>query len=201
LIRRRAGLAALVVPPQRGNDQHVLLLTAFQFPLDRVSGADANPYFGRNPSRPHALGRSLGPFRYLATVVLAYVLWRQLRPRTPHDRQPAALGASTLLAVVVILPCGNASFLTAIVALFGCSQELMRVVDHDPASLFIARGMPPAPRMWEKRFDSLPLGSSSGVTPHVAGRTGSGRRSPLGRPKNTRPTGGDLTTPVVPTDA
>jgi hypothetical protein len=84
LILRRTGIAALVVSISLGMTSNVLFLTAFQFRFDRFFEPTRIVASGATPAELLRWAAVLDLFGYyLATAVLAYVLWRQLRPRNP----------------------------------------------------------------------------------------------------------------------
>jgi hypothetical protein len=84
LILRRAGIAALVVSISAGMTSNLLFLAAFQFRLDRFLEPTLILGSGAIPAELLRWASVLDLFGYyLATAVLAYVLWRQLRPRNP----------------------------------------------------------------------------------------------------------------------
>ena len=94
MTARTAGIAALSVSIGVGFASNVLFLAAFQFRLDwfrdpvRVLGAGAtSAELLRWASVLDLIGY------YLATAVLAYVLWQWLRPRNPLIADLSALAA------------------------------------------------------------------------------------------------------------
>ena len=110
---RRAGIAALVVSIGAGITSTVLFAAAYQFRLDI-----------QEPTRLVAAGATSAELLrwaavldlfgyYLATAVLAYVLWRQLRPRNP-----VIADLSTLAGVGYALAGGAGA---AVLAVFGPS--------------------------------------------------------------------------------
>jgi hypothetical protein len=109
---RRAGVAALVVSISAGMTSNLLFLAAFQFRLDMfleptlILGSDA---ISAELLRWAAVLDLIG--YYLATAVLAYVLWRQLRPRNP-----LIADLSTLAAVGYALAGGLGAAVLAMVA-------------------------------------------------------------------------------------
>jgi hypothetical protein len=81
LILRRTGIAALVVSISLGMTSNVLFLAAFQFRFDRFFEPTRIVASGATPAELLRWAAVLDLFGYyLATAVLAYVLWRQLRP-------------------------------------------------------------------------------------------------------------------------
>jgi hypothetical protein len=81
---RRTGIAALVVSISLGMASSVLFLAAFQFRFDRFFEPTLILASGATPAELVRWAAVLDLFGYyLATAVLAYVLWRQLRPRNP----------------------------------------------------------------------------------------------------------------------
>ena len=83
-ILRRAGIGALVVSISAGMTSNLLFLAAFQFRLDRFLEPTLILGSGAIPAELLRWASVLDLFGYyLATAVLAYVLWRQLRPRNP----------------------------------------------------------------------------------------------------------------------
>jgi hypothetical protein len=112
LILRRTGLAALVVSIGLGMASSVLFLAAFQFRFDRFF--EPTLILGSGPTSAELLrwAAVLDLFGYyLATAVLAYVLWRQLRPR-----DPLIADLSTLAAVGYALAGGVGAAVLAMVA-------------------------------------------------------------------------------------
>jgi hypothetical protein len=89
---RTAGIGALLVSVGVGMTSNLLFLAAFQFRLDwfleptRILGADAS---SAELMRWAAVLDLIG--YYLATAVLAYVLWRLLRQRNPLTADLSAL--------------------------------------------------------------------------------------------------------------
>ena len=112
LILRRAGITALVVSISAGITSTVLFAAAYQFRLDiqptRIVAAGAT---SAELLRWAAVLDLFG--YYLATAVLAYVLWRQLRPRNP-----VIADLSTLAALGYALAGGAGA---AVLAVFGSS--------------------------------------------------------------------------------
>jgi hypothetical protein len=83
-ILRRAGIGALVVSISAGMTSNLLFLAAFQFRLDMFLEPTLILGLGASPAALLRWAAVLDLFGYyLATAVLAYVLWRQLRPRNP----------------------------------------------------------------------------------------------------------------------
>jgi hypothetical protein len=112
LILRRTGIAALVVSLSAGMISNLLFLAAFQFRLDMF--LDPTLVLGAGAASAELLrwAAVLDLFGYyLATAVLAYVLWRQLRPR---DSLIADL--STVSAVGYALAGGAGAAVLAMVA-------------------------------------------------------------------------------------
>jgi hypothetical protein len=84
LVLRRAGIGALLVSVSAGMVSNLLFLAAFQFRLDRFLEPTLILASGATPAELLRWAAVLDLFGYyLATAVLAYVLWRQLRPRNP----------------------------------------------------------------------------------------------------------------------
>ena len=82
MILRRVGIAALVVSISVGLTSNLLFLAAFQFRLDRFLEPTLILASGAIRAELLRWAAVLDLFGYyLATAVLAYVLWRQLRPR------------------------------------------------------------------------------------------------------------------------
>jgi len=112
LILRRAGIVALAVSIGAGITSTVLFAAAYQFRLDiqptRIVAAGAT---SAELLRWAAVLDLFG--YYLATAVLAYVLWRQLRPRNP-----VIADLSTLAGVGFALAGGAGA---AVLAVFGPS--------------------------------------------------------------------------------
>jgi hypothetical protein len=112
LILRRAGIAALVVSISAGMISNLLFLAAFQFRLDRFLQPTLILASGAVPAELLRWAAVLDLFGYyLATAVLAYVLWRQLRPRNP-----LIADLSTVAAVGYALAGGVGAAILAIVA-------------------------------------------------------------------------------------
>jgi hypothetical protein len=112
LILRRTGIAALVVSIGLGMASNVLFLAAFQFRFDRFF--EPTLILGSGPTSAELLRWAavldlLG--YYLATAVLAYVLWRQLRPR-----DPLVADLSTMAAVGYAVAGGAGAAVLAMVA-------------------------------------------------------------------------------------
>ena len=111
-ILRRAGITALVVSISAGITSTVLFAAAYQFRPDiqptRIVAAGAT---SAELLRWAAVLDLFG--YYLATAVLAYVLWRQLRPRNP-----VIADLSTLAALGYALAGGAGA---AVLAVFGSS--------------------------------------------------------------------------------
>jgi hypothetical protein len=112
LILRRTGIAALVVSISLGMTSNVLFLAAFQFRFDRFLEPTLIVASGAAPAELLRWAAVLDLFGYyLATSVLAYVLWRQLRPRNP-----LIADLSTLAAVGYALAGGMGAAILAMVA-------------------------------------------------------------------------------------
>jgi hypothetical protein len=111
-ILRRAGITASLVSLTAGIASTVLFAAAYQFRLDiqptRIVAAGAT---SAELLRWAAVLDLFG--YYLATAVLAYVLWRQLRPRNP-----VIADLSTLAGVGFALAGGAGA---AVLAMFGSS--------------------------------------------------------------------------------
>ena len=113
-ILRRAGIGALVVSISAGMTSNLLFLEAFQFRLDRFLEPTLILGSGAIPAELLRWASVLDLFGYyLATAVLAYVLWRQLRPRNP-----VIADLSTLAGVGYALAGGAGA---AVLAVFGPS--------------------------------------------------------------------------------
>jgi hypothetical protein len=108
LVLRRAGIAALLVSISAGMTSNVLFAAAYQFRPDIQVAAGAT---SAELLRWAAVLDMFG--YYLATAVLAYVLWRQLRPRNP-----VIADLSTLAGVGFALAGGAGA---AVLAVFGSS--------------------------------------------------------------------------------
>ena len=112
MILRRAGIAALVVSIGAGMTSNVLFLAAFQFRLDMFLEPTLILGSGASPAELLRWAAVLDLFGYyLAMAVLAYVLWRQLRPRNP-----LIADLSTLAAVGYALAGGVGAAVLAMVA-------------------------------------------------------------------------------------
>ena len=109
-ILRRAGITALLVSISAGMTSNVLFAAAYQFRPD-ISRAVAAGATSAELLRWAAVLDMFG--YYLATAVLAYVLWRQLRPRNP-----VIADLSTLAGVGFALAGGAGA---AVLAVFGSS--------------------------------------------------------------------------------
>jgi hypothetical protein len=84
VILRRTGIAALVVSISAGMISNLFFLAAFQFRLDKFLEPTLILGSGATSAELLRWAAVLDLFGYyLATAVLAYVLWRQLRPRNP----------------------------------------------------------------------------------------------------------------------
>ena len=112
LALRRAGIAALVVSISAGMTSNLLFLAAFQFRLDMFLEPTLILGSGAISAELLRWAAVLDLFGYyLATAVLAYVLWRQLRPRNP-----LVADLSTLAAVGYALAGGLGAAVLAMVA-------------------------------------------------------------------------------------
>jgi hypothetical protein len=112
LILRRTGIGALVVSLSAGMISDLLFLAAFQFRLDRFLEPTLIIAAGAIPTELLRWAAVLDLFGYyLATAVLAYVLWRQLRPRNP-----LIADLSTMAAVGYALAGGVGAAVIAMVA-------------------------------------------------------------------------------------
>ena len=81
LTLRRTGIAALLVSISLGMASNVLFLAAFQFQFDRFFEPTLIVASGATLAELLRWAAVLDLFGYyLATAVLAYVLWQQLRP-------------------------------------------------------------------------------------------------------------------------
>jgi hypothetical protein len=97
---------------QRGDDKQSVVSGGVSVSARYVSGANANPRSGAIPAQLLRWAAVLDLFGYyLAMAVLAYVLWRQLRPRNP-----LVADLSTLAAVGYGLALGLGAALLAMVA-------------------------------------------------------------------------------------
>ena len=104
MILRRTGIAALVVSISAGMISNLLFLAAFQFRLDRFLEPTLILASGATSAELLRWAAVLDLFGYyLATAVLAYVLWRQLRPGNP-----LVADLSTMAAVGYALAGGRA---------------------------------------------------------------------------------------------
>ena len=84
MMLRRTGIAALVVSLSTGMISNLLFLAAFQFRLDMFLEPTLILGSGATSAELLRWAAVLDLFGYyLATAILAYVLWRQLRPRNP----------------------------------------------------------------------------------------------------------------------
>jgi hypothetical protein len=109
---RRTGIAALVVSLSAGMISNLLFLAAFQFQLDRFLEPTLILGSGATSAELLRWAAVLDLFGYyLATAVLAYVLWRQLRPRNP-----LVADLSTMAAVGYALAGGVGAAVLAMVA-------------------------------------------------------------------------------------
>ncbi len=112
LTLRRAGIAALLVSISAGMTSNLLFLAAFQFRLDWFLEPTLILGSGATSAELLRWAAVLDLFGYyLATAVLAYVLWRQLRPRNP-----LIADLSTLAAVGYALAGGVGAAVLAMVA-------------------------------------------------------------------------------------
>jgi hypothetical protein len=109
---RRTGIAALVVSLSAGMISNLLFLAAFQFRLDMFLEPTLILGSGATSAELLRWAAVLDLFGYyLATAVLAYVLWRQLRPRNP-----LVADLSTMAAVGYALAGGVGAAVLAMVA-------------------------------------------------------------------------------------
>ena len=84
MMLRRTGIAALVVSLSTEMISNLLFLAAFQFRLDMFLEPTLILGSGATSAELLRWAAVLDLFGYyLATAILAYVLWRQLRPRNP----------------------------------------------------------------------------------------------------------------------
>lgn len=112
MILRRVGIAALVVSISVGLTSNLLFLAAFQFRLDRFLEPTLILASGAIRAELLRWAAVLDLFGYyLATAVLAYVLWRQLRPRNP-----LIADLSTMAALGYALAGGAGAAVLAMVA-------------------------------------------------------------------------------------
>jgi hypothetical protein len=112
LILRRTGIAALVVSISLGMASSVVFLAAFQFRFDRFFEPTLILALGATPAELLRWAAVLDLFGYyLATAVLAYVLWRRLRPRNPRIAD-----LSTMAAVGYALAGGGGAAVLTMVA-------------------------------------------------------------------------------------
>jgi hypothetical protein len=112
LILRRTGIAGLVVSISLGMASDLLFLGAFQFRLDRFFEPTLILASGAAAAELLRWAAVLDLFGYyLATAVLAYVLWRQLRPR-----DPLIADLSTMAAVGYAVAGGVGATVLAMVA-------------------------------------------------------------------------------------
>ena len=112
LTLRRAGIAALLVSISAGMTSNLLFLAAFQFRLDVFLEPTLILASGGTSAELLRWASVLDLFGYyLATAVLAYVLWRQLRPRNP-----LIADLSTMAAVGYALAGGVGAAVLAMVA-------------------------------------------------------------------------------------
>ena len=109
---RTVGIGALVVSISAGMASNLLFLAAFQFRLDRFLEPTLILSSGATPAELLRWAAVLDLFGYyLATAVLAYVLWRQLRPRNP-----LIADLSSMAAVGYALAGGVGAAVLALVA-------------------------------------------------------------------------------------
>jgi hypothetical protein len=95
LTVRSAAIGALIVSLTLGLTSNVLFLTAFQFRLDWFLDPPAMISAGQPSAELLRWASVLDLFGYyLATGVLAYALWRLLRPRDPVLADLSALAAT-----------------------------------------------------------------------------------------------------------
>ena len=112
LILRLVGIGAVVVSISAGMRSKCAVPGRVSVSARYVSGGDAHPRFGRVLGQLLRWAAVLYLFGYyLATAVLAYVLWRQLRPRNP-----LIADLSTLAAVGYALAGGVGAAVLAVVA-------------------------------------------------------------------------------------
>jgi hypothetical protein len=112
VILRRTGIAALVVSLSAGMISNLLFLAAFQFRLDRFLEPTLILGSGAISAELLRWAAVLDLFGYyLATAVLAYMLWRHLRPRNP-----LIADLSTMAAVGYALAGGVGAAALAMVA-------------------------------------------------------------------------------------
>ena len=112
MILRRTGIAALVVSISAGVISNLFFLAAFQFGLDMFLEPTLILGWGVTSAELLRWAAVLDLFGYyLATAVLAYVLWRQLRPRNP-----LIADLSTMAAVGYALAGGVGAAVLAMVA-------------------------------------------------------------------------------------
>jgi hypothetical protein len=109
---RTVGIGALVVSISAGMTSNLLFLAAFQFRLDRFLEPTLILSSGATSAELLRWAAVLDLFGYyLATAVLAYVLWRQLRPRNP-----LVPDLSTMAALSYALAGGMGAAVLAVVA-------------------------------------------------------------------------------------
>jgi hypothetical protein len=112
VILRRTGIAALLVSLSAGMISNLLFLAAFQFRLDMFLEPTLILGSGATSAELLRWAAVLDLFGYyLATAVLAYVLWRQLRPRNP-----LVADLSSMAAVGYALAGGVGAAVLAMVA-------------------------------------------------------------------------------------
>src|ERR671915_2267780 len=91
---RRAGIGALLVVLALGSVSGILFLAAFQFRLEWFADPSAMVAAGATSAELLRWAAIADLFSYyLATGVVAYVLWTALRPRGPALADASALGA------------------------------------------------------------------------------------------------------------
>jgi hypothetical protein len=109
---RRTGIAALVVSLSAGMMSNLLFLAAFQFRVDRFLEPTLILGLGATTAELLRWAAVLDLFGYyLATAVLAYVLWRHLR-----SRNPLVADLSTMAALGYALAGGMGAAILAMVA-------------------------------------------------------------------------------------
>ena len=109
---RRTGIGALLVSLTVGMISNLLFLATFQFQLDMFLEPALILGSGATSAELLRWAAVLDLFGYyLATAVLAYVFWRQLRPRNP-----LIADLSTMAAVGYALAGGVGAAILAMVA-------------------------------------------------------------------------------------
>jgi hypothetical protein len=112
VMLRTAGIGALLVSLSIGMTSNLLFLSAFQFRLDWFLEPTGILGGGAASARAAAVGGNPRPHRYyLSTAVLAYVLWRHLRPH-----HPLIADLATLAALGYVLAGGVGAAILAMVA-------------------------------------------------------------------------------------